>query len=545
VERAARCACRRRRPGGSRTGCPSSARARARAGEKAVTREPASKAQTVAAGFIAKPAAIFFWARRRAGVPELRLPSLMGGAEHRHPCLVRGAALALAKNRGYRCGVSDSLENSARSIVRRLQDAGFTALYAGGCVRDRLLGAEPHDYDVATDAKPEQVQALFRRTVAVGAHFGVICVIEDGREFQVASFRADGLYLDGRHPETVTFSTPELDAQRRDFTINGLFFDPIAERLIDYVGGQRDLEARVLRAIGNAADRFREDRLRMLRAVRLATVLGFEIEPATWRAVRENAPHIRDVSAERIREELVKIFLAPARVRGWDLLDESGLMREILPELEALKGCEQPPQFHPEGDVFTHTRIMLGLLPEQVTVQLVFSGLRHHIGKPATAAVDSDGRIRFSGHDKLGAQMTEEVMTRLRFSRAEIDVTVEAVANHMVFKDVQQMRVAKLKRFMARPTFDEELELHRVDCTSSHGMLDNYEFLKTKREEFANEPLIPPPLITGRDLIALGLQPGPRFKEILDAVESRQLEGALADREAALDFVRAEFLAPT
>ncbi|HYR58433.1 MAG TPA: CCA tRNA nucleotidyltransferase, partial [Chthoniobacteraceae bacterium] len=268
--------------------------------------------------------------------------------------------------------MSDSLENSARSIVRRLQDAGFTALYAGGCVRDRLLGAEPHDYDVATDAKPEQVQALFRRTVAVGAHFGVICVIEDGREFQVASFRADGLYLDGRHPETVTFSTPELDAQRRDFTINGLFFDPIAERLIDYVGGQRDLEARVLRAIGNAADRFREDRLRMLRAVRLATVLGFEIEPATWRAVRENAPHIRDVSAERIREELVKIFLAPARVRGWDLLDESGLMREILPELEALKGCEQPPQFHPEGDVFTHTRIMLGLLPEQVTVPLVF-----------------------------------------------------------------------------------------------------------------------------------------------------------------------------
>ena len=438
--------------------------------------------------------------------------------------------------------MSASLETSARAIVARLQEAGFTALYAGGCVRDRLRGSEPHDYDIATDAKPEQVQALFRRTVAVGAQFGVICVMDEDREFQVASFRADGLYIDGRHPESVTFSTPEQDAQRRDFTVNGLFFDPIAERLIDYVGGQRDLEARLLRAIGNPADRFREDRLRLLRAVRFATVLGFDVEPATWRAVRENAAHIREVSAERIRDELVKIFLAPARVRGWDLLDESGLMREVLPELENLKGCEQPPQFHPEGDVFKHTRIMLGLLPAEVTVPLVFSVLFHDIGKPGTASVDPDGRIRFSGHDKLGAEMTERLMIRLRFSRAEIDATVEAVAQHMVFKDVQQMRIAKLKRFMARPHFDEEMELHRVDCTSSHGMLDNYEFLKNKRAEFASEPLIPPALITGRDLIALGLQPSPRFSEILEAVQSRQLEGTLTDHEAALEFVRAEFV---
>ena len=436
------------------------------------------------------------------------------------------------------------LETSARASVARLQAAGFTALYAGGCVRDHLRGTEPHDYDIATDAKPEQVQALFRRTVAVGAQFGVICVMDEDREFQVASFRADGLYIDGRHPESVTFSTPEQDAQRRDFTVNGLFFDPIAGRLIDYVGGQRDLEARVLRAIGNPADRFREDRLRLLRAVRFATVLGFDLDPATWRAVRENAPHIREVSAERIRDELVKIFFAPARVRGWDLLDESGLMREVLPELERLKGCEQPPQFHPEGDVFKHTRIMLGLLPAEVSVPLVLSVLFHDIGKPGTFSTDPDGRIRFSGHDKLGAEMTERVMTRLRFSRAEIDATVEAVAQHMVFKDVQQMRVAKLKRFMARPHFEDEMELHRVDCTSSHGMLDNYEFLKTKREEFASEPLIPPALITGRDLIALGLQPGPRFSEILEAVQSRQLEGALRDHEAALEFVRAEFVAP-
>jgi poly(A) polymerase len=438
--------------------------------------------------------------------------------------------------------MSASLETAARGIVQRLHDAGHAALYAGGCVRDRLMGVEPHDYDIATDARPEQVQALFRRTVAVGAHFGVIVVLDGSYEFQVATFRNDGQYLDGRHPATVSFSTPEQDAERRDFTINGLFFDPLEDRLIDYVGGQRDLEARLLRAIGNPADRIREDRLRMLRAVRFATTLGFDIDGATWRAVCENARHIREVSAERIREELMKILLSPRRVRGFDLLDESGLLGEILPEIEALKGCEQPPQFHPEGDVFKHTRIMLDLLPAQVSGSLVLSVLFHDIGKPGTFSTDADGRIRFNGHDRLGAAMTERVMLRLRFSRAEIDATVEAVANHMVFKDVQQMRVAKLKRFLARPHIDDELELHRVDCTSSHGLLDNYEFLNAKRDEFASEPLIPPPLITGRDLIALGMKPGPHFSEILEAVESRQLEKALATREEALAFVRAEFL---
>lgn len=433
------------------------------------------------------------------------------------------------------------LEFTARKIVQTLHDAGFTAYYAGGCVRDALLGAEPHDYDIATNAKPEEVQNLFRRTVAVGAHFGVVCVIEGGTEFQVASFRSDGAYIDGRHPESVSFSSPREDAERRDFTVNGMFFDPLAGEVIDFVGGRADLKAKLLRAIGDPHARFREDRLRMLRAVRFATTLGFDIDPATWRAVCENAAHIHEVSAERIREEIVKIFLSPRRVRGFDLLDESGLMREILPEIEALKGCEQPPQFHPEGDVFVHTRIMLSLLQPEVSVPLVFSVLFHDIGKPGTFSVDPDGRIRFSGHDKLGAEMTEQIMTRLRFSRREIDATVEAVAQHMVFKDVQQMRVAKLKRFMAREHFADEMELHRVDCTSSHGMLDNYEFVRAKREEFANEPLIPPPLIGGADLIALGMKPGPRFKEILDAVQSRQLEGTLTDREAALDFVRAEW----
>lgn len=438
--------------------------------------------------------------------------------------------------------MAQALETIARSIVERLQNAGFTALYAGGCVRDQLRGVEPHDYDIATDARPEQVQKLFRRTVAVGAHFGVIIVLEEGAEFQIASFRADGLYIDGRHPETVTFSTPEKDAERRDFTVNGLFFDPIRQQLIDYVGGQKDLDAKILRAIGDPVARFREDRLRMLRAVRFAAVLGFEIEPETWKAVQENARHIHEVSAERIREELVKIFLCPQRVRGWDLLDQSGLMREILPEIERLKGCEQPPQFHPEGDVWIHTRIMLSMLPEQVSIPLVFSVLFHDIGKPPTFSVDETGRIRFNGHEKVGAHMTEEVMLRLRFPRKEIDATVEAVANHMAFKDVQEMRVARLKRFMSRETFEDEMELHRVDCASSHGFLDNYEFLRTKQEEFANEPLIPPPLVTGNDLIALGLKPGPRFKEILETVQSRQLEGTLRDREEALTWLKNELV---
>ncbi|MEQ1850561.1 MAG: CCA tRNA nucleotidyltransferase [Chthoniobacteraceae bacterium] len=437
--------------------------------------------------------------------------------------------------------MSESLESFAVSIVRRLRQAGFIALYAGGSVRDMLLGHEPQDYDIASDARPEQVQKLFPHTYAVGAHFGVVVVHEGGHDFQVATFRSDLQYVDGRRPEGVTFSTPKMDAERRDFTINGLFYDPITKEIIDYVEGQRDLKARLVRAIGDPVARFREDRLRLLRAVRFTAVLGFEIEPATWAAVKEHASEIHDVSAERIREELVKIFMHRSRVHGFDLLVESGLMREVLPEIMKLQGCEQPPQFHPEGDVFVHTRAMLGLLPERVSVPLVFGVLFHDIGKPGTFAVDETGRIRFNGHDKLGATMTEEIMTRLRFSRAEIDATVSAVLNHMVFKDVQEMRVAKLKRFMARPGFDDEMELHRVDCVSSHGMLDNYDFLKMKRDEFAAEPLIPPPLLTGQDLKALGMKPGPQFKEILDAVATRQLEGTLRSREEALAWVQSEY----
>jgi poly(A) polymerase len=433
------------------------------------------------------------------------------------------------------------MEAVARKLAARLREEGHIAYFAGGCVRDMVRGLPPKDYDIATDARPDVVERLFPRTYAVGAHFGVIIVLENDFQFEVATFRSDEAYIDGRHPTAVHFSSPEEDAQRRDFTINGMFYDPVAEKVIDFVGGQADIAAKLVRAIGEPAQRFAEDRLRMLRAVRFATVLDYQIDTETWDALLANADSIHEISAERIRDELVRIFLSPNRGRGWDLLDTSGLMRAILPEIEVMKGCEQPEQFHPEGDVFKHTRLMLDFLPKEVSVPLVFAVLFHDVGKPGTATVDETGRIRFSGHDRLGAEMTEEIMRRLRFSGAEIEATVEMVRQHMVFKDAPNMRVAKLKRFMARPTFQDELELHRVDCQGSHRMLDNYEFLLRKREEFANEPIIPPPLVRGDDLIALGLKPGPKFSEILEAVETRQLEGKLRSREEALEWVKQEY----
>lgn len=433
------------------------------------------------------------------------------------------------------------MEKTAREVAQRLRGQGHIAYFAGGCVRDMVRGLPAKDFDVATDATPDIVQKIFPHTYAVGAHFGVVVVVENGFNFEVATFRSDGAYLDHRHPVDVRFSSPEEDAKRRDFTINGMFFHPEKDELIDFVGGRADLEEKLVRAIGDPAARFAEDRLRMLRAVRFATVLDYKIDNRTWDALVASAASINEISAERIREELVKIFLSPNRVRGWDLLDRSGLLRTILPELDAMKGCLQPEQFHPEGDVFEHTRLMLGLLPEKVSLPLVLSVLFHDVGKPVTAAVDETGRIRFNEHDRIGATMTESIMERLRFSRAEIDAVVEMVKQHMVFKDVPKMRVAKLKRFMARPTFEEELELHRVDCASSHKMMDNYEFLLQKREEFANEPIIPPPLIRGDDLIALGMKPGPKFGEILEALETLQLEGALKGREEALDWVKREY----
>jgi poly(A) polymerase len=433
------------------------------------------------------------------------------------------------------------MEETARRIAARLRESGHVAYFAGGCVRDLVRDLAPKDFDIATDVPPEVVQKIFPQTYAVGAKFGVVVVVENGMNFEVATFRSDDAYVDGRRPVSVRFSSPEEDAKRRDFTINGMFFDPAKNEVIDFVGGRADIDAKLVRAIGDPAQRFSEDRLRMLRAVRFAALLDFRIDHQTWDALVASAASINQISAERIRDELVRIFLSPQRVRGWDLLDASGLMRAILPEVEAMKGCLQPEQFHPEGDVFQHTRLMLSLLPESVSVPLVLSVVFHDIAKPLTATVDETGRIRFNEHDRIGAEMTQAIMERLRFSRAEIDAVVEMVRQHMVFKDVPKMRVAKLKRFLARPTFEEELELHRVDCQSSHRVLDNYEFLLRKREEFANEPIIPPPLVRGGDLIALGVKPGPKLGEILDAVETRQLEGALRTREEALEWVKHEY----
>jgi tRNA nucleotidyltransferase/poly(A) polymerase len=434
---------------------------------------------------------------------------------------------------------STPLVDVATSVVRRLRERGHIAYFAGGCVRDALLGFSPKDIDIATDAHPEQVQQIFTRTVPVGAKFGVIRVLENEREFEVATFRSDGAYLDGRRPETVSFSSAEEDARRRDFTINGMFYDPIADTVVDYVGGREDLERRVIRAIGAAQLRFGEDRLRLLRAVRFAAVLNFEIEGKTWNALREDAKEIYAVSPERIRDELIKILADAHRLRGFDLLDTSGLLEQILPEVSALKGCQQPPQFHPEGDVFVHTRRMLEFLPADAPALLALMVLLHDIGKPPTQTCDpAEGRIRFNGHDEVGASMSVAVMERLRFSTDEIETVAGAVRSHMMFKDVPKMRPAKLRRFMARDNFPLELELHRVDCLSSHGDLENFEFLLQKEKEFQNEPLIPPPLVNGHDLISLGLSPGPRFGEILEKVQTAQLEGEIRSREEALALVR-------
>jgi poly(A) polymerase len=427
------------------------------------------------------------------------------------------------------------MEAIARKIVQTLQESGYEALFAGGCVRDQLRGTEPKDYDIATSARPEEILRLFPGGNTVGAHFGVILVQKGGHAFEIATFREDGVYTDGRRPDAVVFSTAKKDALRRDFTINGMFLDPVTGELVDYVEGQKDLEARLIRCIGKPQDRFREDYLRLLRAIRFATVLEFEIEEETFAAIREVAPRVAEISPERVREELDKIWISPNRVRGFDLLMESGLMEVLLPEIPELKGCEQPPRWHPEGDVFVHTRLMLSLLPETASLPLVLSVLFHDIAKPATFSYDpGEDRIRFNGHDKLGAEMAREILKRYRYSNAIIEAVVSSVANHMKFKDVSQMRPSTLKRFMARDGFADELELHRVDCAGSNGNFSNYNYVKEKQEEFAAEPLIPPRFLTGKDLIDRGMQPSPRFREILTEAQDLQLENKLKTREEAL-----------
>ena len=421
---------------------------------------------------------------------------------------------------------------SGFSIAACLKKAGHTAYFAGGCVRDFLMGRAAVDIDIATTARPEEVEKLFPKTIPVGRQFGVMIVVERGRSFEEATFRREGGYYDGRHPSEISFTVPEEDARRRDFTINGLFYDPFEKKILDYAGGQADLPKKLIRAIGDPRERFEEDKLRLLRAIRFASSLDFEIEAKTWEAIQEKAAKIAEVSPERIREELVKIFTRPNAARGFKLLSDSGLMKMILPEVEAMKGCEQPPEYHPEGDVFVHTALLLEKMGEPSPL-LALSAVFHDVGKPVTFSL-KDGRIKFYEHAPIGADMTRKIMKRLRFSNDEIEAVSECVANHMKFADVQKMRSGKLKQFVSRPTFPVELELHKIDCQSSHGKLDNYQFLQKKIVEYAAEDLKPKPLINGNDLIALGMKPGPEMKPFLEEVYTLQLEGGFKDREECL-----------
>jgi poly(A) polymerase len=460
----------------------------------------------------------------------------------------------------------------AAEIVRALRERGHQAYFAGGCVRDLLLGREPADYDVATDATPRQVMQIFPQTFAVGEQFGVVLVPQYGREtgllagheaggetgaparraaiVEVATFRSDVGYSDGRHPDEVRFSKdPREDVQRRDFTINGLMLDPLVSDtttngILDFVGGRDDLKAGIVRAIGDPERRFAEDKLRMLRAVRFAARFDYQVDPATMAAIQHLASQIHQVSCERVREELTKMLTEGRARRAFQLLDSSRLLPEVLPEIAAMKRVEQPPQFHPEGDVFVHTLLLLEKLQAgasgSVSKTLAWGALLHDVGKPPTFRVAPD-RIRFDGHVEVGVKMAAEICRRLRFSNDETDQILALVENHMRFGDVQRMNQSTLKKFLRLPAFDEHLELHRIDCLSSHGQLDSYEYACGKMRALPPEAIRPTPLITGRDLIEAGYEPGPRFKEMLSAVEDAQLEGRIATHEAALEYVRREF----
>lgn len=441
-------------------------------------------------------------------------------------------------------GMKTELRAAARDIVVTLQAAGYEAFFVGGCVRDFLRGVEPGDYDIVTSARPGDVQRLFPHTVPVGARFGVILVLEGGRGYEVATYRTEDGYDDGRRPSRVQFATVREDVQRRDFTVNGLLMDPVTGDVTDLVGGRKDLARRIIRTIGDPEQRFAEDRLRMLRAVRFAAVLDFEIDPDTFAAVRRHAPAIRQISAERIRDELNRIFTSNGARRGLELLDGSGLLVEILPEVTALKGVEQPEQFHPEGDVWQHVLQMLGHLPVAADRApdpcLSWAVLLHDIGKPSTRFADCAG-IHFYGHVRKGEEMAATILHRLKFSRAWTETILALIRGHMMFMHVRDMRPGRLKRFLRQPDFDLHLELHRLDCLGSHGMLDNYSFCKEKLTEIAAEELHPPPLLTGDDLIAGGYAPGPLFKEMLHAVEEAQLNGEIRTKEEAERFVGKRF----
>jgi poly(A) polymerase len=439
----------------------------------------------------------------------------------------------------------------ATDIVRILRERGHQAYFAGGCVRDQLLGREPADYDVATDATPQDVMQIFPQTYAVGEQFGVVLVplpkdiaVTAGEQVpvvEVATFRSDMGYSDGRHPDEVRFSQlPQEDVQRRDFTINGMLLDPIKGDVLDFVGGRDDLKAGIIRAIGDPERRFGEDKLRMLRAVRFAARFRYAIAPETLSAIQHLAPQIAQVSRERVREELTKMLTEGCARRAFELLDETGLLRQVLPEISAMKGVEQPPQFHPEGDVFIHTLLLLEKLSAGCSPTLAWGALLHDVGKPPTFRVAPD-RIRFDGHVEVGVRMAAEICRRLRFSNDDTDQILALVDNHMRFGDVQRMKESTLKKFLRLPGFDEHMELHRMDCLSSNGITESYEYVREKLQRMPPEVIRPRPLITGQDLIEAGHEPGPRFKEILTAVEDAQLEGRIASREAAMELVQREF----
>ncbi|GGG88235.1 CCA tRNA nucleotidyltransferase [Edaphobacter dinghuensis] len=458
-------------------------------------------------------------------------------------------AISISANPGY---------IAARNIVLTLRAAGHQAFFAGGCVRDLLLGLDPKDFDVATSATPDAVQKMFPKTLAVGAHFGVILVCsEDGITTEVATFRHDGAYSDGRRPDAVRFSTDAReDVLRRDFTINGMLLDPVAleengdasSATLDYVGGRQDLAAKILRAIGEPSLRFAEDKLRMLRAVRFAARLDLEIESRTMAAIRNTAAQIGQVSTERIRDELTLMLTEGHARRTFELLDTTGLLQQVLPEATRMHGVQQPPQFHPEGDVWTHTMLLLEKLQPEASVTLTWGALLHDIGKPATYRApnpnDPNDRIRFNGHVEVGVRIAEEILGRLRFSNEDTAQVVALVKNHMRFGDVLQMRQSTLKRFLRLPRFDEHLALHWLDCTSCHGDLTLYNFARQQYETAPAEHIQPKLLVTGRDLIAAGYRPGPQFKAMLEAAEDAQLEGHATTHAEALAVVKEQFGQP-
>ncbi|HXM66736.1 MAG TPA: CCA tRNA nucleotidyltransferase [Candidatus Acidoferrum sp.] len=447
------------------------------------------------------------------------------------------------------------LKDFSISIIKTLRQHGFQAYLVGGCVRDLLLKREPADYDVATRATPTQVMDIFPETYAVGAQFGVVLVPlpeeqrargEDivpskSQAVEVATFRSDHGYSDGRRPDEVRFSQdPREDVARRDFTINGMLLDPVSDEVLDFVGGRKDLAAGIVRTIGDPERRFAEDKLRMLRAVRFAARFEYEIEPETFTSIQRHAHQVRMVSRERVRDELTRMLVEGHARRAFLLLDESGLLKDVLPEISNMKGVEQPPEFHPEGDVFMHTLLLLDNLPNPCPPTLAWGALLHDVGKPATFRVASD-RIRFDNHVDVGVKIAEEVCERLRFSNHDAAQILALVDNHMRFGHVSRMKESTLKKFLRMPFFDEHLALHRADSLASHRNLSTYEFLRNKLTETPPENIRPAPLLTGDDLIAAGYKPGPMFREILEAVEDAQLEGRVPTHDAALEFVKSEF----